>query len=108
MQTAAVEQDDGIPVVEVRQGYKTLSPACKELERRILGEELRHGGNPVLRWAADNVVVISDPNGNIRPMKDKATERIDPLMSLIIAIAADQLVPDDGGLIYEKRGLIAL
>lgn len=103
-----LEQEDGIPVIPIRQGFKTLSPACKELEKRVIEGSLRHGGNPVLRWATDNVVVQADPNDNIRPVKNKATERIDPTVSLIIAIAAWQQSEDLQDSIYENRGVIAL
>lgn len=103
-----LEQEDGMAVIPIRQGFQTLSPACKELERRILEGKLSHGGNPVLRWAADNVVVVSDPNDNIRPMKNKATERIDPIVSLIIAIAAWQNTEDHSVSVYETRGVIAI
>jgi len=95
-------------VVPIRQGYQTLSPACKELERWVLEGSLCHGGNPVLRWATDNVVVMPDANDNIRPVKNKATERIDPTVSLIIAIAAWQQTEDPQESVYETRGVIAL
>ena len=103
-----LEQEDGVPVIPIRQGYQTLSPACKELERRVLEGTLQHGGNPVLRWATDNVVIQADPNDNIRPVKNKATERIDPTVSLIIAIAAWQQTEDPQESVYETRGVIAL
>lgn len=102
-----LEQEDGIPVIPIRQGYQTLSPACKELERRVLGGDLCHDGNPVLRWAMDNMVIQTDPNNNIRPVKNKATERIDPAVSLIIAIAAWQQAEEDHVSVYETRGVLA-
>jgi len=103
-----LEQEDGMAVIPIRQGYQTLSPACKELERRVLEGSLCHGGNPVLRWATDNVVIAPDANDNIRPVKNKATERIDPTVSLIIAIAAWQQTEDPQESVYETRGVIAL
>lgn len=103
-----LEQEDGIPVMPIRQGYQTLSPACKELERLILGRDLCHDGNPVLRWAMDNMVIQADPNNNIRPVKNKATERIDPAVSLIIAIAVWQHAEDYKVSVYETRGVVAI
>lgn len=35
-----------------------------------------HGGNPVLKWMAQNVVMRQDPAGNIKPDKEKSTEKI--------------------------------
>lgn len=101
-------ESEGVPVYEVRQGYKTLSPACKEFERLVLGKILRHNGNPVLTWAVDNLVVTQDPAGNIKPAKDKATERIDPAVALIIALSAMLQDREDPVSPYESRGVIAI
>lgn len=51
--------DDGFPTATMRQGWVTMGPAV-ELERAILGRAFRHGGNPVLRWNFENVVVETD------------------------------------------------
>ena len=79
--------DDGLTMVEVRQGFKTLSPAMRELEKLLVGKELEHGGNPVLRWMFGNLAVKKDENDNIRPVKDKSTERIDGIVALLNALA---------------------
>lgn len=50
---------------------------------------MRHGGHPVLRWMADNVTVTSDSNGNIKPDKKKSTEKIDGIVALVMALAAE-------------------
>ena len=100
-------EGDGVPVVQIRQGYKTMSPACKELERLVLGGYLRHNNNPVLTWAMDNVMITQDPAGNIKPAKAKATERIDPAVDLITAIATMLEFRDEPS-IYESRGILTL
>jgi Phage Terminase len=41
---------------------------------------------PVTRWMAANVAVAQDPAGNLKPAKDKSTERIDGIVALIMAI----------------------
>ena len=72
-------------VVETRMGYKTLSAPTKDLEYTIDRSKVIHFNDPVLRWGVGNVVVESDVNGNIRPNKEKASNKIDPAMALIIA-----------------------
>lgn len=52
----------------------------------LLSKRLYHGGNPVLRWMADNVAVKQDPAGNFKPDKSKSTERIDGMVALIMAL----------------------
>ena len=45
-----------------------------------------HGGNPVLRWMAGNVVIDTDPAGNIKPTKERSPEKIDGIVAAIMAL----------------------
>jgi phage terminase large subunit-like protein len=93
--------EDGFPAVEVRQGWVTMAPAIKELERAIVGRQFQHGGHPVLRWCFDNVVVETDRAGNRLFTKGKAKERIDGAVACAIAIAC--ATSDDAGpSVYES------
>jgi phage terminase large subunit-like protein len=68
------------------------SPALtRELEKLIVSRKLTHGGNPVTRWMASNVAVAQDPAGNLKPAKDKSTERIDGIVALIMALGRAML-----------------
>jgi phage terminase large subunit-like protein len=75
----------GIQMVEMRQGAKTLSEPAKQLLVDVMGNKINHGGHPVLRWCADNLVMVKDANENVRPDKEKATDRIDGMVALIMA-----------------------
>lgn len=99
--------DDGLKMVEVRQGYKTMSPAMKEIEKLILSQNLVHGGNPVARWNFGNLEVKTDENGNVRPVKDKSTERIDGFVALVNAMARAMLRSNKQSP-YNERGLMVL
>jgi phage terminase large subunit-like protein len=96
-------EEEGVKVVDVRQGYKTLSPAAKELEREYMSGELKHGGNPVLRWMAANVVLTTDPAENIKPDKSRSAERIDGIVALCCAISR-QIAAESN--VYESRGMV--
>jgi len=79
-------QDYGFQMVEARQGYKTLSPAMKDLEADLKNKEINYNNNPILKWCLTNVVAKRDDNDNIRPVKGKNLRaRIDGAVSLIIA-----------------------
>jgi len=90
-QLATQLQGDGLTMVPFRQGFASLSPAAKELEKRLLGRSFVHGGNPILRWMAGNVAVEMDPAGNIKPSKRKSTERIDGIVALIMSLGRAML-----------------
>lgn len=77
--------DHGIQMVEMRQGAKTLSEPAKDLLTKAMKGEINHGSHPVLRWCADNLVMVRDANDNVRPDKEKATDRIDGMVALIMA-----------------------
>lgn len=93
---------DGLPAVEFRQGYGTMSPAVKEFERLLLARRLAHDGNPVLRWCIGNVVLDEDPAGNVRPNKARSTERIDTAVAAFMAIAR-AAAGEGGRLIYDDE-----
>lgn len=100
--------DEGVDMVPVRQGFLSLSPPSKELERLVIAGRLRHGGNAVLRWMADVVEVKVDPADNIKPVKPdrrKSVKRIDGIVALVMAI--DQWTREDTGRsAYEDHGLL--
>lgn len=85
-QMAQQLQAEGVPVVEHRQGFVSMSEPSKALERLVLGGRLVHGGHPVLRWCAQNVMVRTDPAGNVKPDKSRSTGRIDLIVALVMAI----------------------
>jgi phage terminase large subunit-like protein len=85
-------QGDGLVMQNFRQGYGSLSAPSKQLENWVVAGKLRHGGHPVLAWQANNVAIQSDSAaGNIKPSKAKSTERIDGIVSLVMAIGLWQV-----------------
>jgi hypothetical protein len=84
-------QDEGARMIEFRQGFRSMAAPTRELEKLIVSQRLAHGGNPVTRWMASNVAVAQDPAGNLKPAKDKSTERIDGIVALIMAIGRAML-----------------
>lgn len=98
--------DDGFTMIEFGQGYRSMSPPTKEMLKMVLDGKIRHGGNPVLRWMADNTVVTTDPAENVKPDKSKSTERIDGVVAAIMAL--DRLTRKDPASVYSKRGIISV
>ena len=99
----------GFTVVPFGQGFKDMSPPTKELMKLTLEGKLAHGGHPVLRWMMDNIFVRTDPAGNIKPDKEKSTERIDGAVAAIMAL--DRAIRNGNNTIssiYDDRGLLIL
>lgn len=79
--------EDGIPAVEFRQGWVSMAPAVKELERVILARELHHAGHPVLRWNFGNVQIETDKAGNRMMHKGKSGNKIDGAVACTMAVS---------------------
>lgn len=81
-----------VPMVTVRQGFITMSPPLKETQRllRISRRDaplIEHQGNPVARWAVDNLAVASDASLNVKPDKENSGDKIDPVSALVTAMS---------------------
>jgi phage terminase large subunit-like protein len=100
----------GFIVVPFGQGFKDMSPPTKELMKLTLEEKLAHGGHPVLRWMMDNIFIRTDPAGNIKPDKEKSTEKIDGAVATIMALDRALRCGSDnrGESVYNDRGLLFL
>ena len=99
----------GFTVVPFGQGFKDMSPPTKELMKLTLKQRIAHVGRPVLRWMMDNIYIRTDPAGNIKPDKEKSTEKIDGAVATIMAL--DRALRNGGGdneSVYDGRGLFIL
>ena len=102
-----LNEQDGIEMIQHRTGLKSMNEPSKALEVAILNRDIKHRGNPVMSSHINNVSIISDNNGCIRPVKNKANsqEKIDGVISLILAksIAGQHTNKES---IYETRGAL--
>ena len=76
----------GFTVVPFGQGYASMSPPTKEFYKLLMEGRIIHGGNPVMKWMSGNVVVDTDPAGNIKCTKAKSPEKIDGIVAAIMAL----------------------
>lgn len=78
-------EEQGFDMVEVRQGFKTESAPLKQMKADLMDKKINYNNNPILKWNLSNVVVKVDDNENIMLSKEKATQRIDGVASLMDA-----------------------
>jgi phage terminase large subunit-like protein len=100
-------EDMGFTMVPFGQGFKDMSPPSKELFKLLMEGNIIHGGNPVLKWMAGNVVMRQDPAGNIKPDKEKSVEKIDGIVASIMAIDRCIRNGTGSGSVYDERGVIS-
>ena len=105
--------EQGANVTWIGQGYRSLSAPSKRLEELVLSGKLIHGDHPILRAQAAQVMIETDPAGNIKPSKrasgSKAnSERIDGIVALVMGLGRcmdsgeSKTSVDD---VYTDRGL---
>ena len=80
-------QEAGAPMVAIGMGYASMNAPMKEFETQYLRGDIEHPNDPVINWAMSNMIAEQDPAGNIKPAKNKCSEKIDPAVALIIAQA---------------------
>ncbi|HAK23151.1 MAG TPA: terminase [Desulfovibrio sp.] len=102
-------EDDGFTMIPFGQGYASMSPPTKEFYKLLMEGKIQHGGNPVLAWMAGNVVVDTDPAGNIKCTKARSPEKIDGIVAAIMALDRCVRHEGTGGSVYDdpEHGLLS-
>jgi phage terminase large subunit-like protein len=90
--------------IEIPQTMAGLSVGMSELERLFRTGEITHEADPLGRWTFGNVSIATDGNENMKPMKSKSVDRIDPIVALINAMSAAVRLEVKRS-VYEDRGL---
>jgi phage terminase large subunit-like protein len=101
-------QSEGLTMVQFGQGFLSMASPTAELLRMVKSGELQHGSNPVMTWAASNLSVATDPAGNMKPDKERSSEKIDPITALCNALGRAVTQPAKKKSVYATRGLLAI
>ena len=102
---AKLLSDEGIelPLSEFVPGFRSYAAAVDAFERAVLERRMGHNGSPILKWQAGNVVIEADAAGNRKPTKAKSLDRIDGIVSAIMACGL--AARDEGPKVYRGAGL---
>jgi phage terminase large subunit-like protein len=96
--------DEGFPLVQVGQGFATMSAPTKELLRLIAAGRYAHGGNPVVTWQAENMITRTDPAGNVKPDKAASRDKIDSMVAAVMALDRALRAAAERGGDYQAAG----
>ena len=94
-------------MVEYRQGFRSMSEPTKNLYTLILEGRFQHNGNPVLRWMAGNAAVAQDAAGNLKPDKEKSSDKIDGIVALVMGIGRATANVTVKASVYTQRGIFS-
>lgn len=79
----------GFTMVPIYQRYSGMALHTDTFEKKVLGKEIAHDGNPVMSWMVSCTEVKSDRQGNIMPMKPRREttgKRIDGVTASIMGL----------------------
>jgi phage terminase large subunit-like protein len=80
--------DDGVLMIELAQRYAPLTEGTKEFEAQVVSNGLEHDGNQMARWMVDNACILSDNDGNcrpIRPQRNSNAKKVDGVVAAVMA-----------------------
>ena len=97
----------GFTVVPFGQGFSSMSPPTKRFYELLMEGKMVHGAHPVLRWMTGNVVVDTDPAGNIKVTKRRSPDKVDGIVAAIMALDRCIRHEENSGSVYDDpdRGL---
>jgi phage terminase large subunit-like protein len=86
--TQRLEEESGAERWEFPQRVQDYAPVIREVERMIIGHELRHNGNPIATWQIGNAMAYSNANGDKRLVKQKHGDyrKVDVPQSMLMAL----------------------
>lgn len=95
MQMAADLEDEGLKPIKMPQNYAQFNEPIRAFIADLHEGRVMHGGDSLLTWCAGNAVVVQDRTE--RWMFDKANskQKIDPIVSVIMAYRAVKAAPDN-------------
>lgn len=80
------------PCVEVSQSPVSFSEPMKVLEANYLSHTIHHNNDPLINWAASNVILKNTSNKLFYPARRDQDDKIDPIVALIMALGRAELV----------------
>jgi phage terminase large subunit-like protein len=78
--------ESGFNVIAFGQGFASMASPVRAMERLVLSKGIVHDNHPVLRWCMSNVILKVDAAGNAKADKAKSRERIDLVISSLMAL----------------------
>lgn len=95
----------GVTMVDTPQGFY-LNAGLRQLSELVISGRLAHDDNQVLAWMADNLVVRTGRDADLRPDKERSLDKIDGMVALVMALSRAQTGPTAS--VYETRDVLVL
>ncbi|QDV24399.1 terminase large subunit [Aureliella helgolandensis] len=103
--TQRLETETGAVRWEFPQTIMQYGPIIREVERQIIGHDLRHDGNPVLTWQIGNAQARTNANQDKRLIKQKHGDyrKVDGPQAMIMSLSDIVAGIENEGDYYENN-----
>jgi phage terminase large subunit-like protein len=85
-----------VRVVPFQQSMANFAGPAKRFGEIVLGGRLYHEGNPVIRWMANNVVLVQNGAGHSMPSRKKSKNKIDGIVAGVMSLGSCIASADSG------------
>lgn len=101
--TQQIAEESGVSRTEFPQTIVHFTRPMKTLGRLIVERKVRHNGHALLTWQLGHTRAYSDPNQNVRPVKQKPGDprTIDGVVAAIMAVGLATSQEDDRPVWYD-------
>ena len=100
-------EEEGLPMLSVSQGAGNLSEPAKKFESLVEDGMLRYNGDTMFNFACECAVMDGTKFNNVAVYKtDYKTEKIDPLVAVIIALSSATLFSSNSSVYNHKELLV--
>jgi phage terminase large subunit-like protein len=97
----------GLIVYEFYQTCRKYNEPTREFLRLLTEGLIQHGDDPLLSWAASNLILRHDASDYVMPAKHKSDDKIDPIVASLMAFS-ECLFAESASSVYEHRGVRVL
>ncbi len=103
--TQRLEEETGAVRWEFPQTIMEYGPIVREVERMIIGHELRHNGNPVMTWQIGNAQAKTNANQDKRLIKQKQGDyrKVDIAQAMLMSLRDAVTGLEDEGGYYDEN-----
>jgi phage terminase large subunit-like protein len=103
--TQRLESETGCERVEFPQTIMEYGPIVKEVERMIIGHEIRHNGNPLMTWQIGNAQAKTNSNQDKRLIKQKQGDyrKVDIPQAMLMSLRDAVSGVDDDASYYDDN-----
>lgn len=78
--------EEGIEATAFGQSMRNMSIPTQQFEVLLENNTIKLASNPIFRWMVSNVMIRTDPTGNVRPDKKKSANKIDGVVATIMTL----------------------